>query len=132
MSKQEIQPEISHVLGLTKQENKIMWAISDVAMQVSTVARVTNLPRTSLLYILRNLEKRSLVGRSKNGKYTYWKSNAISTFKVFENSTTNVVVYNGLKDIFTIFDKLTELPIHARVQGLQPDKSIMMLLKKMP
>lgn len=130
MSKQEIQPEISRILGLTKQENKIMWAISDMAKHVSDIARITKLPRTSLLYILRGLEKRNLVKSLKNRKYTYWKSNTINAFRMLKNVTSNVVIHNGLESIMSIFEQLTNQSYNSRVKCIQPDSSIKYALRK--
>jgi predicted transcriptional regulator len=130
MSKQEIQPEISRILGLTKQENKIMWAISDMAKHISDIARITKLPRTSLLYILKNLEKRNLVRSLKNKKYTYWKSNTINAFRMLKNTASEIVVHNGVPAMTTIFDRLINQPRNSRIKGIQPDKSLKFALKK--
>jgi hypothetical protein len=130
MSKQEMQPEISRILGLTKQENKIMWAISDMAKQISDIARITKLPRTSLLYILRGLERRNLVKSLRDRKYTYWKSNTINAFRMLKNTASEVVIHNGIPAIMTIFDRLINQPKNSRIKGLQPDKSLGYALKK--
>lgn len=132
MSKQEIQPEISRILGLTRQENKIMWAISDMAKQISTIARLTGIPRTSLLYILRNLEKRNLVRSLRNGKYTNWKSNTINAFRMLKNATSEITVHNGVPSIMNILERLANQPRNSRVKGIQPDNSIKYVLRKVP
>lgn len=132
MDKHKIPQATIDILGLTKYEIKIIETISNIGKKVSTISRITKIPRTSLLYILKALEKRRLVAPVKIGKYTYWKSNTINAFRILKNSKSDVIIYDGLEEVLTIFDKLTEQPMHARVQGIQPDKSITSLLKKMP
>ncbi len=124
----EIPQDATNILGLTKYDRKILEAISGVAKQISTISRITKLPRTSLLYRLRGLEKRKLVMPVKNGKFTHWKSKLPLLLPKILNQ--GVTVLKGKNELFSVFEKIVELPRNSRVYGIQPDKSIVQAINK--
>ncbi len=132
MDNKKIPQAISTILGLSRQENAILSAISDMAKQISTIARLTKLPRTSLLYILKNLEKRNLVKPIKINKHKYWKSNTINAFRMLRNATPEIIVHNGIPEILNIFERLANQPFNSRIRAIQPDNSIKYALRKVP
>jgi sugar-specific transcriptional regulator TrmB len=130
MNEQKIPPEITAILGLTKYEIRILESIPNMGKQISTISRTTKIPRTSLLYILRKLEKRKLVKSNKNGKYTYWRSIIKYLFpKIFNQGVT---ILKGKEELFSVLEKIGELPNNTRISGIQPSKSIVEVVKKVP
>ncbi len=120
----------SKILGLTKAEQSIMDATGFGSINVSDIARHTGIPRTSLLYMLKKLERRSLVHKTRNGANILWASNAPAAIGELRNS--KFTIYEGTTALWSIFDKITALPKNARLQGIQPDRSILNVVRKIP
>lgn len=136
--------EALDILGSTPAERKIIQAISKMARSVTDIAISTQLPRTSLLYILNKLKKRQLVTKIRVGKRYLWKSDiqkplrqlsnvSLSSFRsgpIYSNSDTGIIIHKGMNAITAIFEKLKNLPKNSRVYGLEPDNSIKYALRK--
>jgi len=120
--------DTNNVLGLNHKEDAILEAIKRSSMSVSSIARSSKIPRTSLLYMLKKLHRRELVAKEKCGKRIQWKVN--SPIGLTQASNSGVVVYRGIHDIFQIFEKWTFLPKNTRIAGIQPDKSLRQSLLK--
>ena len=62
------------ILGFKDSEKKILLAIHKMAKSIAMIARHTGVPRTSLLYILENLEGRGFVRKIKVEKRVFWRT----------------------------------------------------------
>ncbi len=124
------------MMGLTDAERAIITATSQYARSISQISRKTKVPRSSLLYILRKLQERSLVRavRHENGKWTKWVSTIDKTIRhlnyVSHKGDQLVEVYYGSAAIFEMFEKIIILPKNSRLLALQPDSSIRYALRK--
>jgi DNA-binding transcriptional ArsR family regulator len=136
------------ILDLTLPEEKILVAISVQARHISDIASLTDLPRTSLLYILTKLRKRGLVKLLRRGKRAFYKSNFHSTLKQlssihspshsplqtnepdYRQAMNGVVIHEGVTAIMNIFERLADQPKNSRIYGIQPDNSINWALRK--
>ena len=125
---------ILNILGLNSTEKKILRAISTYSFSITDIASKTGLPRTSLLYILKKLEKRSLAIKIRDNKRFTWKSNVIKSIRQVQHATTHadpsIIVHRGAKAIFEILEEWKQLPKNTRVSGIQPDKSVRQALRK--
>lgn len=120
--------DTTRVLGLNSKEETILKVVMSSPMSVSDIARHSKIPRTSLLYMLKKLCHRGLVAREKRGKRILWKSNSFVASKKISNQ--DIVIYQGVRSIFQIFEKWTSLPKNTRIAGIQPDKSLRQSLRK--
>ena len=124
------------MMGLTDAERAIITATSQYARSISQISRKTNIPRSSLLYMLHRLQERSLVKpmKHKNGKWTRWLSTIDKTIRqlnyVSHKGDQLVEVYYGSAAIFEMFEKIIVLPKNSRLLALQPDSSIRYALRK--
>ena len=60
-------------LGLTQKEAKVFLALLEYGNQpASVIAKRTNLPRPTVLYLFENLEKRGYIRKSKQGRTQYF------------------------------------------------------------
>lgn len=61
-------------LGFSPTEKSVFDSLIflKIGMNVSTIARTSKLPRSTVLYTLRKFEGRKLVRRTIQGKRTYW------------------------------------------------------------
>lgn len=132
------------ILALTLPEEKILAAISVQARHVADIASLTDLPRTSLLYILTKLRKRGLVKLLRRGKRAFYKSDFHSTLKQlatihapthpsqpdYTHAHNGIVIHEGVKAIMDIFERLADQPHNSRIYGIQPDNSIKWALRK--
>jgi hypothetical protein len=115
-------------LGLQPTEKAIIKAVEYSPRNISDIARDTKIPRTSLLYMLKKLQRRKLVIQKKQGRRTLWESNLTVASKQMPDK--NITVYRGVPTIFKIMEEWTTLPKNTRVVGIQPDKSIKQSLRK--
>ena len=63
------------LFGLNPSEKKIILAISKLGKSVAMISRHAGIPRTSILYILKKLQKKSYVWSTIVGKRKFWRSN---------------------------------------------------------
>lgn len=129
MHSTELSPEIANILGLRKHEKLVLSAISSESKHISLISRHTKIARTSLLYILKKLEKRGLVIRIQIQKMYYWKSDTVNALRAINNSGSEITVYEGKESILNMYERLIDLPQNTRIKGIQPDKSIKQAIK---
>ena len=122
------------LLDLSKAELKILKALDTRALNVSEISRECKLPRTSLLYILKKLERRTLIAAEHRNNKRIWKAavkKALAELQTdSENNPPAIIIYRGVQAIFEIFDSWSSLLKNSRIAGLQPDRSIRQSLKK--
>lgn len=121
--------------GLSTNEKLILDA-AKIARNISRISRMTRIPRTSLLYMLKKLERRELVKTVEYGKRKFWKTSVrtggVTHIKSLEKLESNIVTYIGIPEIFRIFEELIEMSSGQRLLALQPDKSVKYALRKVP
>ncbi len=130
MDKYDIPEQAVSLLGLTVYEKKILESITNMGKRVSTIARLTKIPRTSLLYVLKRLKARKLVRSIKQDKQVYWKSALTHILPRINNQDT--VTLRGLPSLVDVLKRITDLPTNSRLSGIQPSKSIVQVVKKIP
>ncbi len=123
------------ILGLNHSEKKILESTSKLALPISTIARMTGIPRTSILYILKKLQKRALVKKiATDGNIPFWKSDLSKVIAQIgmnrEKGGSVFSIYRGAKQIFAIFEEFAALPKNSRVIGIQPNRSLLNALRK--
>lgn len=99
----------SPLLGLTKREGVILSYLSRVEKErVSTIARVVDLPRTTVHFLLKKLESRTLVVRRRIGKHYEWALGSPVT--PFGELTKNFVhVVQGVENFKEIYHSFASL-----------------------
>lgn len=100
---------LSPLLGLTKREGVILSYLSRVEKErVSTIARVVDLPRTTVHFLLKKLESRTLVVRRRIGKHYEWAlGSPVTPFG--ELSKNFVRVVQGVKNFKEIYRSFASL-----------------------
>ena len=134
----------SNILGLTESERLIIHATTKMAKSITKLAGITEIPRTSLLYMLKKLENRGLVKQIRIGKRTRWKSviekplrslasayaRSVIDLDINPHMENGVILYSGMPALFSIFENLIHLPKYSRILALQPDNSLRHALRK--
>lgn len=77
------------LFGLNPAEKKIIKSLTKLAKNSAVISRHTEIPKTSLTYILRKLEKRKLIIKIEKGKKVYWKSNLPKIMRFISNLDTS-------------------------------------------
>lgn len=132
-------------LAITTYEEKILRVISIQAHNITEIAKLTKIPRTSLLYIIRKLRRRNLVKVLRRGKRTFYKSDFHQTLKQlgsihtdptstnksdYNHAQNGVIVYEDIEAVMNVFERLSNQPRGSRIYGIQPDNSIKFALRK--
>jgi hypothetical protein len=79
----KLQRDAFDLLGLSEAERKVMIA-TRLSKTISGIAFQTKIPQTSILYMLKKLEKRGLVMRVGEGhKNVRWASNLRGALRLF-------------------------------------------------
>ncbi|MEI6553283.1 MAG: helix-turn-helix domain-containing protein [bacterium] len=151
----KISKENAEILGLSKAELSIIDSLEskdskERNMSIVNISRETGIPRTSLYYILPKLERRGFIETKRNNKKIFWRKSSDEDFekkyirtiesvterKISSNSPTpnqdRIKVLYGTEQLSTVFDEITDLPTRTRVFAIQPDLSILDVIKKMP
>lgn len=125
--------ETYRLLGLNSVEIKIIEAISLQEHDISSISRITKLPRTSLLYILKKLQKRDLVANIKTKKRRSWKSSLGESLNKLKSPDPSIYTfYKGREELFSVFEKIIDLPRYSRICAIQPQTSLRYALEKLP
>ncbi|MEK7613353.1 MAG: helix-turn-helix domain-containing protein [Patescibacteria group bacterium] len=100
--------------GLTRREVLILSYLARVEKErVSTIARVVDLPRTTVHFLLKKLERRTLVQRKQVGKHYEWALSPKNLPSPFAD--TGVAVFQGLENFKRVYDSISNLPNGSRV-----------------
>lgn len=141
----------SVILGLWKNEVAVLKALSSDELVISDLAILTQIPRTSLYYILPKLEERGFVEKVKRNKKILWKKvggNDIyatheGVLKEFSDGkkdnvtkvvsdATQVTFHYGNKNVSAVFDEISDMPPKSRLYGIQPELSIVGAVERNP
>lgn len=139
------------ILGLSESEVVVIEALSSKELVISELAIQTEIPRTSLYYILPKLQERGFIEKMKRSKKTIWKKvedkeiyriheDALKDFKNEEtgnitkqvSSVTNVAFHYGNNNVLSVFDEISDMPQKSRFYGIQPELSIVGAVERNP
>jgi sugar-specific transcriptional regulator TrmB len=138
-----------NILGLSKIDKAIMTVLSLEKLTVSALSRKTQVPKTTLNYAVKKLERRGLLVFVKKGerklwalndadtidsefasiKKSLWKNtkNSIVTIPISEN--TRIEIHQGTESLYKLWEKFVSLPKTTRLCAIQPDKSFNTAIK---
>lgn len=136
------------ILELTDTEVKILQSASSV-ISVAELARLTKIPRTSLVYMLSSLTKRGLLKKIKNKKRFFYIKNSIEEIQNLTNKIPqffdpslsvftlptykDIRVYKGVDAIMKIqLETMGSVPIHSRIKAMQTNISLTSLFDNTP
>lgn len=135
----------SHILGLNKPEIKILNCIFDKKEKISEISKQTDIPRTSLYYMLDKLHSRGFIIKNKINKKLYWSldnnfkktitdgnSNEKNNYTEVVSKNSEIKIFKGVKDLENIFWDILKIPPKERVRGFQPTPSISEVTRKVP
>lgn len=111
-------------LALGEREINILEYLNRVEKErVITISRITDIPRTTVLFLLKNLEKRGLVNKLLVGKHYEWAIDRSQTesFGLFGEQT--VEVHFGIKNFEKVYESITRLSSGERIFVFQGNKS---------
>lgn len=151
----KISKENAEILGLSKAELSIIDSLEardskNKDLSIINIAKVTGIPRTSLYYMLPKLEKRGFIEMKRNNKKIFWRKSRDEDFqrkylRTLEDVTekelkqfspigddNRIQVLRGTNQLLTVFNELIELPSRTRIFGIQPDLSLVEVVKKIP
>jgi len=151
----KISKENAEILGLSKAELSIIDSLElkdskSKDLSILNIGKATGIPRTSLYYMLPKLEKRGFIEMKRNNKKIFWRKSRNEDFhkkylKTIENviekkPNTNspvsgndaVKILRGATQLFTVFSDLENLSNKNRVFAIQPDASLVQVVKKVP
>lgn len=151
----KISKETAEILGLSKAELSIIDSLeskdqSERNMSIVNISKETNIPRTSLYYMLPKLERRGFIEMKRNNKRVYWRK---STDEYFEGKYIRTIesviekkinpisptadnqgirVLRGTDQLLTVFNEIAGLHTKSRAYGIQPDASLVQVVKNVP
>ena len=151
----KISKETAEILGLSQAELSIIDSLEskdskERSVSIVNISKETGIPRTSLYYMLPKLEKRGFIEIKRNNKKIFWRKSSDEDFenkyirtiesvterKITSSSPTAgesaIKILHGAEQLSTVFDEITDLPSRTRVFAIQPDLSILDVIKKMP
>lgn len=151
----KISKENALILGLSKAELSIIDSLEaknskHKDISIINISKETGIPRTSLYYMLPKLEKRGFIEMKRNNKKVFWRKSSdedfekkfLRTLSDITEKTTDynspiskdnyIKVLHGIDQLSTVFDEVTNLPSRSRVFAIQPDLSILDVVKKLP
>ncbi len=139
----------AEVLELKTAELKVLKVLEE-ALNITQIAEKTDIPRTSLNYMLSKLKSRGLAKRqgklwvsvtqqelSYIFRELYEQSlivNDTDEHKIHVSSSRNtgVILYHGHKNMISLYRRMLKLNKHERLSILQPNQSTELVLKKFP
>ncbi len=137
-SKKSIIAEMKRILldslGLTKKEHVILDVLRSFALaQTETkIAEAAELPRTTVAFLLRKLEKRKLAERVRSHNRFQWKYRKhLDIFEVTEKTTRSIMfVKKGMYEISREMLRILDLPPSHRLLAIQGAGISQSLMKK--
>jgi len=121
--------DFQNILGLKKGETSITETLVSAKnpLSVSELARISGVPRTTILPSLQRLAQRSLVTPIKIGKRNKWilsdKYPQNKSTIAYSSEKTEVKVYKGSKAVFDVWRSLSRLPKYTRLYAIQSERS---------
>ncbi len=132
------------ILGLDFREKKIIDALNKTPFSSSGLSRVIALPRTTVIFLLNNLEKRGLIEKTQNNRRFLWKlknkkdlayilrniSNHIDPFSDYflfdkkDGQESKVEIFYGKEKMRKALCKIIKLGKGERFYGIQGSKSL--------
>lgn len=146
----QITKETAEILNLSKEEVLILTILQDAPLRIADISTQTKIPRTSLYYMLPKLKGREFVKQIKIDKKVHWKRNSnqyiLSSYKkvieAFSDNTlemtktiskeTQIIFYQGNKQVLNVLRELSNAPFKSRVYGIQPEASIVGAIENNP
>lgn len=151
----KISKENAEILGLSSAELSIIESLESrdskhKDLSIINISKETGIPRTSLYYMLPKLERRGFIEMKRNNKKVFWRKSKdvdfqkkflrtiedITEKKITHHSPTSdnnrIKVLYGADQLSTVFDEINDLPSRTRVFAIQPDLSILDVIKKLP
>jgi len=143
----KINAESAKFLGLDQYEKNILNTLSEKRTLIADVSKQTQIPRTSLYYILPRLVERGFLEKRKIGTKTYWRKTSPKEYlenyqKLLRNTgntnfsesnfinTEKVKIVRGINKLTDTLQSVTKIEERERFYGIQPEASIEVLLKK--
>lgn len=128
---------IIEALGLSPKEHAVLVVLQQqpLAHKISKIARESDLPHTTVGFILRKLEKRKLVRRVRSGNHFEWVYR--KNIEMIENPTSTkpsqsfFLVVSGMLNILKELTKILELSPTERLYSIQGAGISKTILKKM-
>jgi hypothetical protein len=138
-----------NVFGLDRDMFAILRACANTPQSISSIARISKLPRTSLLYKVRKLERRGMMRNASEGKRKMWQSVSFDEFRdthaavltTFHDEgtvsipvtpETSISIYRGASNLLKVFEKIGKLHQNERLHAIQPDSSFQSAMRKYP
>jgi predicted transcriptional regulator len=125
----KLSDEDSNMLGLSSREKRILSALTKPLSPVK-ISSETNIPRTTINYILKQLVKRKLVQMTKLGKrnqYTATQEIDIRSEKksvhLKVSDQSEFYIHIGIEDVIRAFYRIAQSNKNERVRAIQPNKS---------
>lgn len=136
------------LLGLSKNELKVVESLFTSPKLVADIARNIKLPKTTINYIVLKLKKRGLIFALPYGKRHSWS--LVDNFNLVESFTslaqlfikdghtdiktisisknTRIQLYRGTKSLYKLWLIMSSLPRLERLYAIQPDSSFNLAL----
>ncbi|MCF7864891.1 MAG: hypothetical protein K9M11_00090 [Candidatus Pacebacteria bacterium] len=131
------------LLGLDSNDLSIIKSLSKQKLVISELSILSNIPRTSLYYILPRLEQRGFIKKRQEKKKIYWSTEKIEDVQkkyaslflqnkeiTKKNLTVDIskssalVLNQGNENVIQVFEDIAKMAPHSRFYGIQPEKSI--------
>jgi DNA-binding Lrp family transcriptional regulator len=128
----KISPDKVKMLDLSKSDILILKELNRNPLPIADLAVSTNIPRTSLYYMLSKLQARGLVKKIRENKKSIWNLLDSSLFEEVstENISPQIKIYKGTDKLLNVFWEIAEIPPKSRFYGIQPKSSIVEAINK--
>ncbi len=152
-----IDKKSSVLLGLCANDVTILKALSFKEQAVSDLALSTQIPRTSLYYMLPRLQERGFLEKVRRSRKILWRKasdedicnayeEALKRFKGASDAengggssevraisdAARIGLYQGNEKVLTVFDEILSMPPKSRFFGIQPEQSIIAAVTRNP
>lgn len=134
------------LLGLTKNEQKVVETVAHEEKIVATIAREAKLPRTTVDDIAERLALRGLLQKTKKSKRFYYKKasatsliqtlfpqnlpQGIHALPLLEGA--GIILHSGTNELMQVYENLFTNSSTNRIYGIQPTASALAILEKIP
>lgn len=138
------------LIGLSSNEYEIISKITNQPLSVTDLSKATNIPKTTLNYLVRKLKRRGWITSIPHGKRQLWVTlqssdlqqlfidisalfsdckNKQSIQNIYSSQMTNLKIYHGTKNIYTLWSNMASFSKSGRLYAIQPDISFNLALK---
>lgn len=136
---QELDSDLARIANLSQKETNILQSLpyydpSGSGISLSELARKTRIPHSTLPRYLSMLKARGFVISRKIGSRPRYFENVSGALQMVPSVQKYRTVHtlHGYKNIISIFERLAALSPKQRLSGIQPDKSVQNVFKKLP